>query len=74
MRLSNKFLKDNLFTLKLYNKSDFKECRTNYETVCEMESSTGTALELNTYGKIYKAVHEGATKVQLKELQDIELL
>ena len=54
------------------NKSDFKECRTNYETVCEMESSTGTALELNTYGKIYKAVHEGATKVQLKELQEIE--
>lgn len=54
------------------NKSDFKECRTNYETVCEMESSTGTALELNTYGQIYKAVHEGATKVQLKELQEIE--
>ena len=56
------------------NKSDFKECRTNYETVCEIESATGTVLELNTYGKIYKTVYEGATKVQLKELQEIEEL
>lgn len=54
------------------NTSNLKGCRTNYETVCEIESATGTVLELNTYGKIYKAVHEGATKVQLKELQDIE--
>lgn len=52
--------------------SNLKGCRNNYETVCEIESATGTALELNTYGKIYKTVHEGATEVQLKALQDIE--
>ena len=56
------------------NASNLKGCRTNYETVCEIESATGTVLELNTYGKIYKTVYEGATKVQLKELQEIEEL
>ena len=52
--------------------SNLKGCRNNYETVCEIESATGMVLELNTYGKIYKTVYEGATEAQLKQLQDIE--
>ena len=52
--------------------SNLKGCMNNYETVCEIESATGMVLELNTYGKIYKTVYEGATEAQLKQLQDIE--